>query len=308
MRSVVLLSGGVDSTTCLALAVREAASEDVLAISMAYGQKHSAELDHAREVAAHYGVRHEVLEIPSPVRGGDSTLIEGGAENPRGRLRRPPTRVYRRPTYHSAMASSSRWRRPSPRGVSAEFVYFGAHSEDAHRWAYPDCTPEFIGSMASAMFVGSYMKVRLLTPLQWLTKAQIVRLGTDLAAPYHLTMSCYNGTRSCLRHVSDVSVPPGGVPGERARGPDRRTRRTELWLRPSRPSAPSMGENEFYCSVLTYGEAARLIQFVEDVDDWSAGHRPRGQDPAPAERRARRTRDGPLPAQRPRPFLLGADR
>ena len=77
--------------------------------------------------------------------------------------------------------------------VDAGFVYFGAHAEDAQRWAYPDCTPEFIGSIASAMFVGSYMKVRLISPLQWSNKAEVIRMGTQLGAPYHLTMSCYNG-------------------------------------------------------------------------------------------------------------------
>jgi 7-cyano-7-deazaguanine synthase len=194
MRSVVLLSGGIDSTTCLALALVDTMPEEVLSVSMAYGQKHRAELDSARDVARHYGVGHEVLDIPSLFRGGDSTLVEGGPENPRVAYEdlpegASPAYVPFRNGVFLSMATAT----ALVHGATA--VYFGAHSEDAARWAYPDCTPEFIGSMASAIFVGSYMKVRLLTPLQWLTKAQIVRLGTELAAPYHLTMSCYDGMR-----------------------------------------------------------------------------------------------------------------
>ena len=58
---------------------------------------------------------------------------------------------------------------------------------------YPDCTPEFIGAMAAAVYVGTYHKVRLLTPLQWMDKKEVVLTGMHLEAPYELTWSCYNG-------------------------------------------------------------------------------------------------------------------
>ena len=192
MQSVVLLSGGLDSTTCLAMAVRESGADQVIAISASYGQKHTAELDHAAQVAAHYGVEHRVLQIPNLFTAAGSTLIQGGADNPDVSYDEldegvSPAYVPFRNGVFLSMATAVAIER------EAGFVYFGAHSEDAHRWAYPDCTPEFIGSMASAMFVGSYMKVRLITPLQWAKKADVVRMGTALDAPYHLTMSCYNG-------------------------------------------------------------------------------------------------------------------
>jgi 7-cyano-7-deazaguanine synthase len=72
-------------------------------------------------------------------------------------------------------------------------IYFGAHAEDALNWAYPDCTPEFIGAMANAVYVGTYHKVRLITPLQWMNKADIIRKGTELNVPWNLTWSCYAG-------------------------------------------------------------------------------------------------------------------
>jgi 7-cyano-7-deazaguanine synthase in queuosine biosynthesis len=72
-------------------------------------------------------------------------------------------------------------------------IYFGAHAEDAQNWAYPDCTPEFIGSMANAIFIGTYQRVRLVTPFIHSLKSTIVHDGWMLDVPYHLTWSCYAG-------------------------------------------------------------------------------------------------------------------
>jgi 7-cyano-7-deazaguanine synthase len=192
MESVVLLSGGVDSTTCLAIAVDNVGADNVLAVSFAYGQKHSAELSHAGDVARYYQVPHRVLDVPSIFTGRSSTLIVGGPDNPSVTYDDldegvSPAYVPFRNGVFLSMASAVALE------TEATTLYFGAHSEDALRWAYPDCTPEFIGAMASAIFVGTYMKVRLITPLQWLRKADVVRVGNSLGAPYHLTMSCYNG-------------------------------------------------------------------------------------------------------------------
>lgn len=194
MKAIVLLSGGIDSTTCLALAILESSAPETIAVSFSYGQKHRAELQQAAKVAAFYGVGHRILEIPRLFRASTSTLLQGGADNPSVAYEElhdgvSPAYVPFRNGVFLSMATAVALE------VDAGFVYFGAHSEDAQRWAYPDCTPEFIGSIASAMFVGSYMKVRLISPLQWSNKADVVRLGTQLGAPYHLTMSCYNGAK-----------------------------------------------------------------------------------------------------------------
>ena len=77
--------------------------------------------------------------------------------------------------------------------MDAQYVYFAAHADDAHNWAYPDTTPEFIGAMGNAMWIGTYHQVRLRTPLMWLTKAEIVTLGTRKNVPFELTYSCYEG-------------------------------------------------------------------------------------------------------------------
>jgi len=75
----------------------------------------------------------------------------------------------------------------------ASEVWAGMHAEDAHNWAYPDCTPEFLGAMSAAIYVGSYHQVRLITPHQWRTKADVVRRGYELDVPFEHTWSCYAG-------------------------------------------------------------------------------------------------------------------
>lgn len=190
---IVLLSGGIDSTTCLKLAVDRHGERDVTALSIAYGQKHIAELEAAELIAGKLGVEHLVLQLPTEIMaGGRSTLVEGGPENPVSYYADLPHGVS--PTYVPfrngnliSLAAAYAMK------IEADEIWFGAHAEDAENWAYPDCTPEFIGSMANAVWVGTYHKTRLVTPLEWLTKVQIVRLGLEHDAPYELTMSCYNG-------------------------------------------------------------------------------------------------------------------
>jgi 7-cyano-7-deazaguanine synthase len=190
-RALVLLSGGLDSTTCAAIAVRDHGKDAVSGISFIYGQKHDKEVWAARAVADFYGIQHVVVQLPNVFKGSGSTLIDANKPNPIG-------------TYDDIIGVSPTYV-PFRNGILISFaaavgltkevdlIYFGAHSEDAANWAYPDCTPEFIGSMASAIYVGTYHKLRLITPLQWMDKKDVVQVGLNLEAPYHLTWSCYNG-------------------------------------------------------------------------------------------------------------------
>lgn len=193
MEAVVLLSGGLDSTTCLTAAVERHGADNVLAVSFFYGQKHSQELEQGEKIAAYFGVERKLIELPHIFGEAGSTLVSGGPDNPKGTYEDLPDGVS--PTYvpyrngtllslASVVAAS----------VGAKELWFGAHAEDAERWAYPDCTPEFIGSQANAIYVGTYHQVRLITPLEWMTKAEVVAWGLKLNAPYQLSLSCYNGT------------------------------------------------------------------------------------------------------------------
>jgi len=189
--ALVLLSGGIDSTTCVALAHKAFGSGNVKGVSFIYGQKHDREVFAAHAVADFYHMPHEIIDLPNVFEGSGSTLIDHDRATPECSYDEiegvSPTYVPFRngilTSYAAAVALTQ----------ACDFVYFGAHSEDAAGWAYPDCTPEFIGSMASAIYVGTYHKVRLLTPLQWMDKKGVIKLGLELGAPYQLTWSCYDG-------------------------------------------------------------------------------------------------------------------
>jgi 7-cyano-7-deazaguanine synthase len=200
-KAVVLLSGGADSSTMLAMAIHDhqIPAKEILCLSLYYGQLHSLEIDAAERVAGHYRCEHVVKVLPREIfEGGGSTIMQKdsveGAEMPHMTYKEiaedegvSPTYVpFRNGNLLSAATSIALVRK-------AEAVYFGAHAEDARNWAYPDCTPEFIGAIANAIWVGSYHKVRLVTPLEWMMKKDIIWKGHKLQVPFELTMSCYEG-------------------------------------------------------------------------------------------------------------------
>ena len=192
---VVLLSGGIDSTTVLGMAVKardDVEPDTVLALSIFYGQRHSAELKAAKEVADFFGVRHMELALSLPM--GDSVLMDPDAEMPHMTYQELEASEGVSPTY-VPFRNGNMISRAVAQALQegAERVWVGVHAEDARGWAYPDCTPEFIGAMANAVYVGTYHKVRLLAPLQYLLKAQVIAAGIKLGiyGAYALTRSCY---------------------------------------------------------------------------------------------------------------------
>jgi len=194
---VVSLSGGLDSCTCATLATKEFGPENVTAVTVLYGQKHTVELKAASKIVAELELgKHKVITLPNFFKSSsltdptksipDQTYQESLREGP------VPTWVPNRNMVFLSVAVAVAM------AEDASFVYTGVHSEDAQQWAYPDCTPEFIGAMAAATYVSTYRRVRLMTPLQWLTKKDIVRLAYELQAPIHLTYSCYcGGQKAC---------------------------------------------------------------------------------------------------------------
>lgn len=196
-KAFVLLSGGIDSTTCAVLACREFGPENVLALSLFYGQKHAKEIEAAVEVVRYLGLKdHLIRKLPDIFQGGGSTLVDPDQPNPETTYEEIGKSQGVSPTYvpfRNANLLSAATSLALVKG--ADTVYYGAHAEDGRNWAYPDCTPEFNGAMANAIFIGSYMKVRLLTPLQWLTKSEVIALGQKIGTPFELTWSCYNGQK-----------------------------------------------------------------------------------------------------------------
>jgi 7-cyano-7-deazaguanine synthase len=186
----------MDSALCATIACREYPG-GVLGLTFEYGQRHERELSAAATVARELGLRHETLTLePQLFAGAGSALIDRDASVPSVNYADiegvSPLYVPFRNGIFLSMATAIALKH------EAACVFFGAHAEDAQRWAYPDCTPEFIGAMTNAIHVGTYHRVRLVTPLQWMDKAAIVREGQRLGSPVHLTWSCYrNGELAC---------------------------------------------------------------------------------------------------------------
>ncbi len=189
-KAYVLLSGGVDSSTALAIANRDWDGR-VCAVGVNYGQRHQKELEQAHLIAYYFSNQWIIRDIQGFIQKGgltdESLKIPpiSYADLPKGVS---PTYVpFRNGTMLSRIAGMAAV------DDEAEAVYIGVHAEDAENWAYPDCTPEFMGGMSNAIYIGTYHKIRLYTPLIWMKKHEIVTLGTQLGVPWELTWSCYEG-------------------------------------------------------------------------------------------------------------------
>ncbi|HTT73358.1 MAG TPA: 7-cyano-7-deazaguanine synthase QueC [Thermoplasmata archaeon] len=195
---VVLLSGGMDSATCLARAA--ARPGPVHALTLLYGQTHAREVRAARALARHFRTdRHEVVRLPlAPVLR--SALTRGGAISTRG-VRRgtiPATYVPARNTIFLAIALGY------AESHGLDRIVIGANAIDYS--GYPDCRPEYLRAferlarLATKAGVEGRRRFRVEAPLLRRSKADIVRLGERLHVPWALTWSCYRGgARPCGR-------------------------------------------------------------------------------------------------------------
>jgi 7-cyano-7-deazaguanine synthase len=192
-RAVVLLSGGLDSATVLAVAKSE--GYELYALSFSYGQRHAWELEAAKRVAASIGVaEHRIAAIDLRAFGG-SALTDDIAV-PKGRATQdmshgiPITYVPARNTIFLAFALA--WAEV----LGANDIFLGVNALDYS--GYPDCRPEFIAAfedlanLATKAGVEGRLALKIHTPLISLTKAEIIHLGGELGVDYGLTSSCYD--------------------------------------------------------------------------------------------------------------------
>ena len=198
MRALVLSSGGVDSTTCLGLAVSQYGAENVTALAITYGQKHDKEVQAARAVAAHYGVELIELDLSlifqydttcSLLTGSDTEIPKESYADQLKKTDGNPVSTYvpfRNGLFLSSAASIAL-------SKGCEVIYYGAHSDDAAGNAYPDCSEAFNKAMNDAIFLGSGNQLHIEAPFVRLTKADVVKIGLELGVPYELTWSCYEG-------------------------------------------------------------------------------------------------------------------
>lgn len=200
MKSLILLSGGIDSTTCLAMALQKIAVRDVIALNTMYGQKHRRERISARDVAAHYGVPIIELDVSDIFAQSKCALLSHNKQDISHETYAEQlteadyvdTYVpFRNGVFLSIAAAYAQ-------SMGASEVWYGAHADDAAGNAYPDCTGEFISHMSKAIYSGTGSAVKLIAPLAEWNKARVVQEGLKLNAPYHLTWSCYEGSnRPC---------------------------------------------------------------------------------------------------------------
>ncbi len=192
--AVVLLSGGLDSATCLAIAKDQ--GFECHAISFRYGQRHQYELERAQRLAAHYGVAsHRIVDIDLAQFGGSAltdqaiavpkhdSVAEIGAEI-------PVTYVPARNTIFLSLAMAL------AEVVGARDIFIGVNALDYS--GYPDCRPEFIAAfqamanLATKASVEQDRPLTIHTPLIDLTKSQIIAKGLQLGVDYRMTLSCYD--------------------------------------------------------------------------------------------------------------------
>ena len=219
-KAVVLLSGGLDSTTTLAIASDE--GYDTYAMSFQYGQRHTVELACAKNVARALGVKqHTVVDIDLRTFGGSALTAD--IEVPKDRSDAemendiPITYVPARNTIFLSYALA--WAEV----LTADTIYIGANAIDYS--GYPDCRPEYIeayqtmANLATQAGVEGKIKFTIQTPLMDKTKAEIIQIGTALGVDYGLTLSCYDpdaegracgGCDSCLlrkRGFKEAGIP-----------------------------------------------------------------------------------------------------
>lgn len=197
MRALVLFSGGIDSTTCLGMAVEKYGAEQVTALSVSYGQKHMREMEAAGKIAGYYGVEHLSLDLTKIFEYSDCSLLQhSGQEVPREAYAEQLKKTDGKPVstyvpFRNGLFLSS----AASIALSKEcsVIYYGAHADDAAGNAYPDCSSEFNQAMGDAIWIGSGKQLQIEAPFVNKTKAEVVKIGLDLQVPYHLTWSCYEG-------------------------------------------------------------------------------------------------------------------
>ena len=198
MKALVLTSGGVDSTTALGLAIQKYGKENVIALSISYGQKHNKEIQAAIAVSEYYGVEQLFLDLEKIFQYSNCSLLKQSTEeipelsyaeqlkNTHGETPVSTYVPFRNGLFLSSAASIAL-------SKNCSVIYYGAHSDDAAGFAYPDCSPVFNNAMNEAIWEGSGHQLQIEAPFVNLTKADVVKIGLDLGVPYELTWSCYEG-------------------------------------------------------------------------------------------------------------------
>lgn len=197
MKVLVLSSGGVDSSTCLGLAVKEYGSENVVALSIYYGQKHDKEVKAADAVAEYYNVEHIKLDLSKMFEYSDCSLLaHSDKEIPKESYGEQIKKTEGKPVstyvpFRNGLFIASAASIALSKGCSK--ILYGAHADDSAGNAYPDCSRAFNDAMNTAVYEGSGRLLTIEAPFVGMNKAGVVKKGLEIGVPYELTWSCYEG-------------------------------------------------------------------------------------------------------------------
>lgn len=179
------------------MAVRDNGANNVCAMTVSYGQKHSKETDSAKKLAAHYGVELYEIDLSGIFEGSKCSLLESSGES-------VPDGTYYEQIHDKGVSTYVPFRNGlmlaalASKAVSVDpdahwSIVIGVHSDDTAGEAYPDCSEEFVGAMSEAVSIGTYGAVGISAPFASLGKSDVVKAGLALGVPYELTWSCYKG-------------------------------------------------------------------------------------------------------------------
>jgi len=187
VKSLLLFSGGLDST--VAAYDLRSRDQEVLALSILYGQRHRKEVESSEKIAAHLGMRHQIINLdPLQICFKGNSQTDPNFEVPEGHYAEESMKLTVVPNRNMIFLSVGIALALSE---NCESVAYAAHGGD--HTIYPDCRPEFVEAMQKAAQLCDWKKVNLVAPFLQMTKADIVQRGLELDVPFQMTWSCYKG-------------------------------------------------------------------------------------------------------------------
>lgn len=191
-KTLYVLSGGLDSTVALAVAMTHLAEDEkhrIETITFNYGSKHNdRENAAAKQIADHFGVKNTLVRLPFVNELFKSDLLKSGGEIPEGHYADPSMKRTVVPFRNGIMLAIAAGFAES---IGAKMIVLGNHAGD--HAIYPDCREEFTKPMSEAITKGTYAEITISRPFEKSTKTDIAKFGSEVGAPMHLTYSCYKG-------------------------------------------------------------------------------------------------------------------
>lgn len=185
-KAILILSGGMDSTTLLYRLLKE--GHEVLCLSFNYGQRHKKELQYAKRICKNLNVKHKTINISNLIGLLKGSSLTDNIDVPEGHYQEESMKSTVVPNRNMIMLAIAGAYAVSQK---AELLAIGVHAGD--HAIYPDCRPEFIETFQRALIAGNYTPVTLYTPYLTLTKGDIAKEGKILGVNYALTWTCYKG-------------------------------------------------------------------------------------------------------------------